>query len=241
MKQFVRNQFRRGTEAQVEAVSDGKTAEPHYATDTKDLYIFDGTDNQLVGGLTALDAKVDVAGDTMTDQLLFSGDGRVTKSIWLGAGAVKAPGTKPATFSDLGISGVWQFSNGTDDSIVANVKLPEDMDRTVAPTFTVGWSTPTAVTTETAVWQLEYLYTAVGEDTSGAAQATITVDSNAVAQANGLVTATFPAMVAPSSTDVCVHCRVKRLGADADDDLTDDADLHGICIRYTSDKLGTAV
>ena len=47
--------------------------EPHYATDTKDLYIFDGTNNQLVGGLAALDAKVDVAGDTMTGALIIDG------------------------------------------------------------------------------------------------------------------------------------------------------------------------
>ena len=42
----------------------------------------------------------------------------------------------------------------------------------------------------------------------------------------------------PVATDVCMHCRLKRLGADGDDDLTDTAELHGVCIKYTSHKLG---
>ena len=92
-------------------------------------------------------------------------------------------------YTDHGISGAWQFADGTDDTIVANIKFPEDMDMSVAPTMCVGWSTNTAVTSETAVWQLEYLYTQQGEDTTAAAQATITVDSDAIAQSNGLIIA----------------------------------------------------
>jgi len=61
MKQFVRNQFRRGTEAQVESVSDGKTAEPYYATDTKKLYIFDGTNNIPVGITKTLETSTTTA------------------------------------------------------------------------------------------------------------------------------------------------------------------------------------
>jgi len=38
-----------------------------------------------------------------------------------------------------------------------------------------------------------------------------------------------------------MHVRLKRLGADANDDLTDTAELHGVCIKYTSDKSGEPV
>jgi len=81
---------------------------------------------------------------------------------------------------------------------------------------------------------LEYLWTSEGEDTTAAAQGTLTVNSNAVAQANGLIFAEITGIDLPSATDVCMHCRVKRLGADPADDLTDTAEVHGVCFKYTS-------
>jgi len=160
--------------------------------------------------------------------------GGMSKSLWLPFNALKAPGTKPAEFKDWGISGVWEFSDGTDDTIVFNIQTPYDMDINVAPSLLIGWSTNTAVTTETAVWQLEYLWTSEGEDTTAAAQETLTVNSNAIAQANGLIVAEITGIDLPGATDACMHCRVKRLGADPADDLTDTAELHGICFKYTS-------
>ena len=79
-----------------------------------------------------------------------------------------------------------------------------------------------------------------GEVTTAAAQGTITVDSNAIAIQNGLIIATFPAMDIPHANDVCLHFRITRLGAGGNDDLTDTAELHGIVMLYTSNKLGTA-
>jgi len=179
--------------------------------------------------------------DVSTDgEVNLYGTAKVIKGRWFPFNELKAPGTKPATFKEWGISGAWEFSDATDDTIVFNLQVPSDMDRTVAPSFIIGWSTNTTVTTETAVWQLEYLYTAAGEDTTAAAQETLTVNSNAIAQANGLIEVEITGMDLPSSTDACIHCRLKRLGADGADDLTDTAELHGICIKYTSNKLGTA-
>jgi len=174
-------------------------------------------------------------------ELTLNGTARVLRGIWISFNALKAPGTKPAAFKEWGISGAWEFSDGTDDTIVFNLRTPPDMDRGVAPSLLIGWSTNTPVTTETAVWQLEYLWTSAGEDTTAAAQETLTVNSNAVAQANGLVVAEITGIDLPSATDVCMHCRVKRLGVDGDDDLTDTAELHGVCLQYTSDKLGTGL
>jgi len=174
-------------------------------------------------------------------EINLHGTARVKRGQWYDATGMKAPGTKPASYVDHGISGAWEFSDGTDDTLVFNLKIPEDMDRSIAPTLIIGWSTNTAVTTETAVWQLEYLITASGDDTTAAAQDTAEVHSNAVAQSNGLIIAEFTGLDAAGSTDVCVHCRLKRLGADADDDLTDTAELQGICLSYTANKLGTAL
>ena len=161
----------------------------------------------------------------------------VTRNVWLPFNALKAPGTKPATFKEWGIAGVWEFSDSTDDTIVANIQFPYDMDMTVAPTMALGWSTNTAVTSETTRWQLEYLYTAVGEHTKANAQGQIYIDSDAIAQADGLIIATFPALDTPGATDACMHLRIKRLGAT--DDLTDTAELHGLCMSYISNKRGS--
>jgi len=192
----------------------------------------------------AAPTEVRIGGDT--DYVSFEQDGeinlagtaRVIRDLWIAADGVRGPTTKPATWKEWGITGVWEFSDSTDDTIVGAVKFPNDMDMTVAPACCVGWSTNTAVVTETARWQLEYLYTQLGEDTTAAAQATITVDSDAVAQADGLIIAAFPAMDIPNAADVCMHFRLKRLGAV--DDLTDTAEMHGFVMQYTSNKLGTA-
>lgn len=172
--------------------------------------------------------------------MTMAGTARVVDGAWVPFNALKAPGTKPATFKEWGIGGVWEFSDATDDTVVFNIGVPPNMDRTVAPTLKVGWSTATVDTGETCTWQLEYLWTSPGEDTTAAAQETLTVDSNAIAQAHGMIVAEIAGIDIPSATDVCIHCRLKRLGAGGNDDLTDTAELHGVCLSYTSDKLGTA-
>ena len=202
-------------------------------------------------GTTSPDTKLQVVGDAKigddntnylsiaTDgELSLHGTARIKKSMWLPFNALKAPGTKPAAFVDHGISGAWEFSDGTDDTLVFNIQTPVDMDKTVAPTMLIGWSTNTTVTSETCTWQLEYLWTSEGEDTTAAAQETLTIDSNAISQANGLIMAEITGIDLPSGTDVCIHCRLKRLGAGGNDDLTDTSELHGICFKYTSNKLG---
>jgi len=162
----------------------------------------------------------------------------VYKQLWIPFNAVKAPGTKPATFKEWGISGAWEFSDATDDTVVFDFGIPLDMDRSENPIIKIGWSTDTAVITETAVWQLEYLYRAEGEDTTAAAQETLTVNSNAIIQSDGLIIVEFTGMDLIDNLDVCIHCRLKRLGADGNDDLTDTAELHGVCLKYISNKLG---
>jgi len=166
---------------------------------------------------------------------------KVKTCIWISPNDVKAPGTKPAIYSEHGLSGAWEFTDGTDDTLGSSFRLPDDMDRTVAPEFKLAWCTTTAVITETCVWQVEYVYTAAGEDTTAAAQETLTVNSNASATAHGLVIATLTGVDLPSATDVWTHVRIKRLGADPADDLTDDADFHGFCYSYTANKLGAPV
>jgi hypothetical protein len=128
MKQFVRNQFRRGTEAEVEAVTNGKIAEPHYATDTKKLYIFDGTNNIEVGTAT----YVNVTGDTMTGQLILEDTLKLDEKTLLATP----------------VAGTIEYDNNR--FYITNVGHQRSVDRTsdVALTSTSCVNT----TTETTMW-----------------------------------------------------------------------------------------
>lgn len=176
-------------------------------------------------------------------ELGLVGTARVLSALWIGAEGLRAPPvTKPAALVELGISVAWEFSDATDDTIVANMRIPNRMDRTVAPTISLGWSSPTADPgddSKQAVWQVEYLWTALNESVAAAADGTLSVTTSASTVANGLVLSTVT-LAAPGATDQCLHMRIKRLGAAGADNLGDVAHLSGICMTFTSNKLGTA-
>lgn len=164
-------------------------------------------------------------------------------AIWIGAEGIKAPGVKPATWVDLGISGVWEFTDGTDDTIVANIRVPYRMDRTIAPTFMIGWSSPVVDPgdlSKRATWQVEYLWRALDENLAAAAEETIsvTLPPSAIVGGNGLVRALFT-LGLPGADAICLHLRIKRRG-DLDS-LGDVARVSGICLRFTANRLGGAI
>ena len=194
---------------------------------------------------------VNVEGDTMTEPLLFFGDGRYTIDQWIGANGVKAPGANPATFALSGLTGVWQFANqavaGNQENISGTIKIPADMDTTVVPTFKIGWSTTTIYTddatdNETAEWQLEYLWIAPNEDTTAGAQETLTKTTvlTAATPAEGLVFTVFTGIDLPGASDVAMFFKITRLSA-GNDTIGDTLELRGMVFQYTSNKLGTAV
>ena len=79
--------FKQGLEAKINADATKNQAvegEPHYCTDSKDLYIFDGTENIFIGGDTP-DSKYVVLDpdsstrNTMTGDLTFPDTGYIMK------------------------------------------------------------------------------------------------------------------------------------------------------------------
>lgn len=176
-------------------------------------------------------------------EINLEGTARVYKVIALRPSGFGVPGTKPAISVDHGIGLAWEFSDATDDTIGAEMQLPQDMDRSVAPEFNIGWDSDTADPgddSKQCVWQLEYLYLSLNEDVTAAAQETLTVTTSASTTANGLVVSTITGLDLPSATDRFMLIRLKRLGADGDDDLGDVAYLNGCGFKYTSNKLGVA-
>ena len=174
--------------------------------------------------------------------MLSTGTARTLNALWVDAGGIKAPGAKPATEIAHGVleTPAWQFADAilaNQETISFNMRIPNRMDRTVAPSITIGWSADGANPGD-CEWQLEYLWTSPGEDTGAAAQETLPVTGTAAAVADGLVLTTFAGIDLPSATDVCIHCRITRLSADANDTIADTVELHGVCLNWTSNKLG---
>jgi len=199
-------------------------------------------------GGKATDNAVSIAND---GGLVFSGTARRINEIWINAGGIKAAGSKPATaiaHGQLEVP-VWQFS---DESVEANeqsvsvaIRVPSRMDRLVAPVIAIGWSTTTTDPgndSEKVEFQFEYLWTSEDESTAAAAQETLYSVSTASTVAEGMVFAIITGIDPPSATDICIHCKLKRLSSasagSSADSIADDIELHGICMQFTSNKTG---
>lgn len=173
-------------------------------------------------------------------EINLHGTARVYKQIWIQAEAIRAPGSNPAAFADLGISGAWQFADNLVKVVICKLPLTTDIDTSEDAYIYLGWSSPTI--SEVCRWQVEYLVRTLNEDLSAAADDTLTQDENSSATANGLTIASFtlPA-TAWSSADNCLLLRISRMGNHANDTLGDVANLSGVCLHHVSDSLGTAL
>jgi hypothetical protein len=150
-------------------------------------------------------------------------------------GSFKAPVTKPAEFEQIGIAGVWTFSDGTDDTLLVNIKNPADMDKTEQPSLNIYWATPT--TSSDCKWQIKYLFRGQNEALNATQDDTITTVETSSSTAYGLNKTTVN-LSNLSSSDEGIILEIKRLGADAEDTLDDDAHLISVEYEYIMDKLG---
>lgn len=173
-------------------------------------------------------------------ELNLHGTARIIKGRWVPAQAIRAPTIKPATYVDHGISGAWEFSDGQEEIIVCTMKIPDNVDMTEDLEILIGWSSPTV--SQDCDWEIAYLLTKLNDPTNAAAQQTLQSFETSSANANGLIVSTFTIDNAAQieAADVCVHIKIMRDGNDAGDTLGDVAHIHGICLQYTSDKLGVA-
>jgi len=175
-------------------------------------------------------------------QIMLYGDARVNEIVWLPSDELKAPGVKPATTVDIGISTAWEFTDGTDDTITGKIVVPNNADLTEDVSFTIGWSCPTVDPGDDsiqAVWQLEYVVHSIDENMAAATETIKSGTFTASAVANGLVISEITGINEAVVGDVCFTFRLKRLGAV--DSLGDVAHLHGVCMKYVINKLGEPV
>jgi len=167
----------------------------------------------------------------------FHGNARTKKSIWIQSESLRAPGTNGATFTDVGISGAWEFADNVTRYVVCKFPLRTDIDRTEDIELVLGWFSP--ATSGNCKWQLEYLLRGEDEDMTAAAESTETQTVAPSGTANGLVLTTFTVPAANiSDTDHCILIRIGRVGGDAADTMSDSAYLSGVCFQFVSDKIG---
>jgi len=195
------------------------------------LWQSDGTDTGVDG--TVIIKSTDTSGNTNTLQLI-----NIYKEIQINPGAVKAPPTKAASYVSYGLDGAWEFSDGTDDTVVLSVNMPFDMDRSFAPEIFLFWGSPT--NSGDVVWQVEHLYIKEDGDITASVDATATTTDAASTTNDGLVKSSV-SLTVPDSDDKLVAMRIKRLGGDANDTLSDDANLVNMAFRYRSTSRGEAV
>ena len=200
-------------------------------------------DLNVTGGVTAGASTFGDGGTTnyanfaADGELTLAGTARVYKNEWLDVGSIRVPsGGSPATITDWGISIGYEFTDGASDQVIATVRIPQDMDRSVAPEFKIGFAS--ATNTGDVDWQVEYLWRTANEDTTAAAQETLTTTTDISGGANGLTIATLTGMDLPSDIDQLIMLRITRIGST--DTIGDDVTLVGAGIKYVSNKLGDA-
>jgi len=160
-----------------------------------------------------------------------------TGDIWIDANTIKAPAVKGATWVAHGISGAMEFSDGTDDTIVANIRIPHRFNIHISPEFVLKWSAP-GTSPGNCEWQLEYVWIKLNENTTKAADATLTQVAAASAVPNGLIETTFTEIRIPEHPEIeGIHkielrIRLKRLAAGALDTIVDVVHLCGIVLHF---------
>lgn len=224
-----------------------------YASNSVPEVVFN-LDGNVGIGTTSPDTKLQVVGSTKlgddntnyasfaTDgELTLTGTARVKKRLYIDANGIKAPGAKPATFVEDGLTGCWEFADegveANQQSVSGTLLIPMDMDRSVVPTMNIGWHAD-GVSPGNCKWQLEYLWRSSNEDVTAGAQETLTIVSTASATSNGLTIAPFSGMDLPSSTDQALFWKVTRLSADGQDTISDVTHLRGQFFEYTANSLG---
>jgi len=198
---------------------------------------------QISGNTGLFGGPINYAEFKSDGELNLHGTARVKKDLWVGANGIKAPGAKPATFVEDGLTGCWEFADqavaGNQEQVSGTIKIPLDMDRSVEPTYNIGWHA-NGISPGNCKWQFEYLWVGANEDVTAAAQETLTIVSTASATSNGLVVAQVSGIDLPSSTDKAMFWRITRLSADPQDTIAAVTHMRGQFFQYTADKLGEA-
>jgi len=172
--------------------------------------------------------------------LILTGSARVRKNVEIAIGSMKPPSTNPADWSDLGIAGAWSFADNKISTVILEMPLPLDIDRTEDVVVDITWASPS--TTGDCVWELSYLMRSENEPINAGADDTLNQIVAPSGTSYGLVSTSFTIPSADiSDTDKLLILKLERIGNDANDDLGDVAYLTAMNFNYVSNKLGESL
>lgn len=164
------------------------------------------------------------------------------------------PTANPAVLDEWGIGSVCEFTDATQDVVLAEYRIPLGIDKTLDPNdstvtlyqpyIQLQWASPTADPTSDTIkvrWQIAYLWLADDETTDGSAEITTISLPNVSTTANGLVETNIQ-LASMSALDERLHVQITRLG-DHTSDTNDgqDANLFDTCFYYIMNKLGESL
>lgn len=246
--------FKRGLAANVNTDATKYLAvegEPHWTTDTKQLYIFDGTQNLWIpvadssGVLKIPAAGSDYLQISATGVLTLAGAARVWKEIQIYPSSF-APGASGATETLTGNYDGWAYS--INDEMVASLEIPDDWDSSTDLKVRVYWYINEAYAANSGEvrWQIEW--SACPTDETEAVDApthTGTIDFgdvNIPATAKYL-TRTAQGTISAASLSVgdLMGLKLKRIALVDGNNPTAEPVVVNLEIEYISNKLGEEV
>jgi len=151
---------------------------------------------------------------------------------WIGASGIQAPGAKPATLEQHGCAISWEFSDNQEEEVQFTVRIPTRINLSFPITLDIGWSSPAI--NKVCNWNLSYSITAFGEDTYENCEYYQDVLAWSSSTIDGLTNYRFT-FDEVAEGDKCFHFTIERDGNDATDNLSDVANLLGICFSYYLD------
>ena len=154
-----------------------------------------------------------------------------TRYSWIPSSGLRVGGTKPASFTDRGSFGAWEFSNNQDEQVVGNIKIPDNWNGVDDMMLCVGWES--SATSANCVWEIEWLFTSQNDDVTASGFTCLATNLSS-ATAAGLVQSEICTLTNAVPGDICVHLRLMRDGNSAGDTLGAAAYLHGIAVKYTA-------
>ena len=184
---------------------------------------------------------VKISGDTMTGQLLFTGDGRVIRKFSVAAQQVKAGGVSP-TEAIIGVTPVKQFSQAVTQSVNVEHHIPNDWDTSTDIVVHIHWA-PVNGNAGDVVWDIDYnsLASNSGEQLTDATTALSVTDSTETLQDEPLESDPMTFVAANLALEDILSFKFSRDTSDGNDTYAAAASLIRLDFEYVSNSRGRAV
>jgi len=128
------------------------------------------------------------------------------------------------------------FDASTEEVVDTNILLPRDLDDNFDITANVYWSSSSTAATG-VMFDLEYLSTGAGDDVGVAHTSVESFDTDSATADAMMISDDATFLAANITAGDVLHLVFSRAADDGDDDVTVDASLYGVRLKYTRRSL----